>query len=359
MSKQRLIDYLETVGKGEHTWSELAAMFNIRNNKTNKLDGKAANDIWRRHKSRDEQPVKATFNVEGMKLKKVWGKPNNLSYSYEVDNSAQIENLREEMIKEISKYSPKVKKFPKQNLDNPVAYEISLPDFHIGRIPVKQAVTLYKATVSKLVERAKHFNIERIILPIGNDFFNSDSLSYTTTKGTPQFDVDEWRVTFRAGWRLIADVITYLSNIAPVYVINIPGNHDRQRAFYLGDMIYAWFRNDENVVVNNSLDVFKFHQYGTNLIMYEHGELKSQDYPLIMATENPTAFADSKYREVHVGHLHKEMLNEYRGVKVRFLPSIAPESYWEKASGYKHIKCAQGLVWDRNEGLITITQVNA
>ena len=33
--------------------------------------------------------------------------------------------------------------------------------------------------------------------------------------------------------------------------------------------------------------------------------------PLIMATENPEMFARTSHREVHCGHLHKEMVNEY------------------------------------------------
>lgn len=138
-------------------------------------------------------------------------------------------------------------------------------------------------------------------------------------------------------------------------VVNIHGN---SKMFYVGDVVDAWFHNNDNVIVNNNMHPFKFHHYGNNLIMYEHGELKTQDYPLIMATEVPRLFAETKYREVHCGHFHKEMLNEFRGVKVRYLPSIAPNSQWEKKSGYKHLRAAQGLVWHQRDGLVSIHQIN-
>ena len=89
----------------------------------------------------------------------------------------------------------------------------------------------------------------------------------------------------------------------------------------MGDVISAYFHNDENIQVYNEVGKFHFFEYGNNLVMYDHGEVKSADYPLIMATEYPLEFSRTKFREVHTGHLHKEMLNEYRGIKVRYLPS--------------------------------------
>ena len=38
-----------------------------------------------------------------------------------------------------------------------------------------------------------------------------------------------------------------------------------------------------------------------------------------------------KVREVHCGHKHKEMLNEYMGTKVRFIPSICANDTWHKS----------------------------
>lgn len=133
--------------------------------------------------------------------------------------------------------------------------------------------------------------------------------------------------------------------------------HGNSRMFYMGDVISAYFFNSERVEVFNEVGTFHKFVFGNNMVMYDHGEVKPQDYPLIMATEYPEDFSKTKFREVHTGHLHKEMINEYRGIKVRFLPSLAKESDWEKLQ-YKHIRQAQALVWHKEHGLIDILQYN-
>ena len=91
--------------------------------------------------------------------------------------------------------------------------------------------------------------------------------------------------------------------------------------FYAGEVLSAWFKNDQNVVVDNGLESRKYYEYGTNMIMFTHGDKeKAAQMPLKMPTEQPMMFARTKFREVHCGHLHKEMVNEYRGIKVRFIP---------------------------------------
>jgi hypothetical protein len=82
------------------------------------------------------------------------------------------------------------------------------------------------------------------------------------------------------------------------------------------NVIKGWYRNDKNVVVDNGMDSRKYVEYGVNMIMYTHGDKeKPSEMPLIMATEQPEMFARCSVREVHCGHLHKEMVNEYRGIK--------------------------------------------
>ena len=85
--------------------------------------------------------------------------------------------------------------------------------------------------------------------------------------------------------------------------------------------------------------------------MYTHGNNeKAADMPLIMATEEPLLFANAKFREVHCGHLHKEMVNEYRGIKVRFIPSICPADLWHKKMGYEAQRAAQAYIWSYKNG---------
>ena len=213
--------------------------------------------------------------------------------------------------------------------------------------------------VKDLVKKAEGLDIERFLLPIGNDWMNSEGMRRTTTKGTPQEDSASWKETFRGYWALMVTAIDYLKTIAPVDVVVISGNHDYERMFYAGDVISGWYRNDENVTVNNSEESRKYYEYGVNMIMFTHGDNeKAAEMPLIMATEQPEMFARSTHREAHCGHFHKEMVNEYRGVKVRFIPSICPNDEWHKRMGYAAKRTGQAYIWSKMAGLEGYLQSN-
>lgn len=213
--------------------------------------------------------------------------------------------------------------------------------------------------IEDLVEKASGLDIEKFLLPIGNDGMNSEGMRRTTTKGTPQDDVADWKDTFRGYWQLMVRAIDHLKEIAPVHVIVVSGNHDFERMFYAGDVISGWYKNDENVSVDNSLEQRKYFEYGNNMIMFTHGDKeKPAEMPLIMATEQPLMFARCNFREAHCGHLHKEMVNEYRGIKVRFLPSICSNDSWHKGMGYEAKRTAQAHIWSKDRGYEGYLQTN-
>lgn len=360
-----LKEYLLDVGgkPEEKTWREILELLDINATEANL---KAASDI-QRYLVKKGALVKpnTVFDIEvpdGYSIKSAWGKEGSMQYSLKKETKEDQVISKKAFLDELKNYSPKVdsKKFEIDNTKPTIAYEINLPDFHFGRIPVEQAKNLFLTTIAQLVDRVKTgYNIDKFILPVGNDLLNTDNLYYTTTKGTAQFDYDEWDVTWRAAWRTMVDCITWLSTIAPVEVYIVPGNHDFQRAFYIGDLLFAWFRNDDNVSIDNTFGNFKAWQYGKCSVMYEHGELKWSKYPIIFATTYPTIFANTKYREVHTGHYHKEQtLDEVNGIKIRYMPSIAPRSRWEKKEGYEHVKQAQAIKWHKEQGNIGIENVN-
>ena len=254
-------------------------------------------------------------------------------------------------------FSPTVYKqsAPFQGGDDGVAYEISLPDIHYGKLTelsMDAVEEQFMRTVSNLVEKAKGLSIEKFILPIGNDGMNSEGMRLTTTKGTFQHDAIGWRESFQGYCNLMTKAIDFLKTKAPVHVIVVSGNHDFERMFYAGDVIKGWYRNDKNVVVDNSMESRKYVEYGVNMLMYTHGDKeKPSEMPLIMATEQPEMFARCPIREVHCGHLHKEMVNEYRGIKVRFIPSICANDDWHRTMGYSALRTGQAYIWSKTNGL--------
>tara|TARA_R110000824_G_scaffold158969_2_gene333080 strand:+ start:6488 stop:7618 length:1131 start_codon:yes stop_codon:yes gene_type:complete len=272
-----------------------------------------------------------------------------------------MKEVKEEIISNLEKYSPKVEKKYKA-IEDPIVYEVSLPDIHYGKIDgqtLAEAEEMYMDTVKDLMNKASGLNIERILLPVGNDGMNSEGYSRATTKGTSQQDSAGWQETFVGYCNLMVRAINFLAETASVDVIVIQGNHDYERMFYSGEFLRAFFLNDERVTVDNNYNSRKYYKYGTNMIMFTHGDKeKKAEMPLIMATEEPQMFAETTHREVHCGHLHKEMVNEYRGIKVRFIPSICGNDEWHKMMGYEAKRTGQAHIWNKKRGYEGYLQTN-
>jgi hypothetical protein len=196
-----------------------------------------------------------------------------------------MKEAKEEMLKALKEYSPVVEKEYKA-VEDPIVYEVSLPDIHYGKIDgqtLEQSEEAYMNTVKDLMNKAAGLNIDRILLPIGNDGMNSEGYSRATTKGTPQHDSAEWQETFVGYCSLMVRAINFLSNTAPVDVIVIQGNHDYERMFYSGEFLRAFFLGHEGVTVDNNYNSRKYYEYGTNMIMFTHGD---KEKPAEHATYN-------------------------------------------------------------------------
>ena len=300
---------------------------------------------------------------QGMQIKSVWGKPGNESYSYTAapynvaSKKEELEQLRHAL-----QGLGDIQTQEWENPDSPILAEISMPDFHFGKVTgetLQEQIKLYLDSVVELVAKLEPYKVSKFLLPIGNDLMNSEGLRKTTTKGTPQDDNAMWQETFRAATRAVIASIVYLNKTAPVDVIVISGNHDYERMFYLGDVIDAYFNGNESVTVDNSFEGRKYYKHDEVLLGFTHGDNeKMHELPLIMATEMPMEFATSSYREWHLGHLHKMMHDEFRGIAVKFLPSLCGSDAWHKSKGYHSDRKAQCYIWDGKEGLCGFLQIN-
>ena len=153
-------------------------------------------------------------------------------------------------------------------------------------------------------------------------------------------------------------MIDTLREIAPVEVVVVPGNHDYERMFYIGDAIYSWYNNCKEVIVNNGPSPRKYIVYGKNVIGYTHGnEEKIADLPLIMANEMAEQWANIAYTEWHLGHNHKRKEMNWTGVDERFgtilriLPSLSGTDAWHHKKGYiGNTRAAQSYMYSKEFG---------
>ncbi len=213
-------------------------------------------------------------------------------------------------------------KFPKRKpRSDSHMLEISLYDAHFGKLcwsaetgvdyDLKIAASDYTHAVDDLLKMVTGFSIEKVVFPVGHDFFQVDNWSGTTTAGTSVDSTDDrFQKVFRAGYEAVKEAILKCAEVAEVEVLWVPGNHDQSTSWYLTEMLRQLFRDTNRVTVDNSFMTRKYRLYGISLVGYDHGEgMALEKLPLIMATEKPDLWAKSVYRHYRVGHFTRRRIS--------------------------------------------------
>lgn len=299
-------------------------------------------------------------------------------YHVQVTLVRKVEEARarlaiEDFIADAKKQAPKYPTL-KYKKTRGLVYEVDMPDIHFGKLTwreesgddydIKIAREIVTSTLERLLSYAEHFGVERILFPFGNDFFNVDNIDNTTTHGTPQQEDTRWRKTFREGKRLAVSMIDRCLSIAPVDVLVIPGNHDEQRSFFLGEVLDAQYSKAKHVTVDNGAKKRKYRHFGNVLLGFTHGyHEKIKKLPSIMPIEEPGAWAKSTHREWHLGDKHHKedflhRTNDLDGVTIRLLRSLSATDVWHFDKGYIGApRSAEAFLWDPHDGLVA--QFNA
>ena len=278
--------------------------------------------------------------------------------------------LLSDIKQEVSEIS-KVIKYPKYS--KPVdgyMLEIEMPDLHLGKLTwgeesgedgnLEYQKEIAVKVVRELLSVANSYPIEKVLFPIGHDFFNVDNQLNTTTHGTPQQEDDRWRKTFREGWKLSKVLIDLCALVAPVDVPIVTGNHDEERSFYLGEVLSGLYSNNDRVSIDNSAKTRKYSAYGVNLIGMTHGyEETLKELVNMMPYEVPNLWAKSTYREWHTGDKHhkddfiqKTRETSGNGVVIRILRSLSTTDMWHYQKGYiGSLRASEAFLWDKDKGL--------
>ncbi len=274
----------------------------------------------------------------------------------------------DDMLLDARKFAPKYTKIKYAQRKDKLLYEIAMPDIHFGRLTwheesghdfdIKIAEYVVRETLLQLLEYAKNFEITKILLPLGNDFFNVNSKTNTTVRGTVQQEDTRWQKTFRAGRMLATEMIDTCMEIAPVDVLIVPGNHDEERVFYLGDALECWYHNNKNVSIDNSAMSRKYYDFGKVLLGFTHGDAETtKKLPNLMQFEVPKLWGNSVYREWHTGDKHHKMdfvleVDEQVGIVIRILRSLVPADAWTFNHGFVgNQRAAEAFLWHPENGL--------
>lgn len=241
--------------------------------------------------------------------------------------------------------------------------ELPILDFHLGVLAWEAeigtdynldiAIKLYRDTVLDILSRVKAYGlqIERIIFPIGQDFYHVDTTTSTTTHGTVVHADLRWQKIYSVGVDLLIWTVEQLRQIAPVECMYVPGNHDKATSYYATVTLERYYEKLKSVQVDVLPTPRKYIQYGKCLIGYSHGKEEGKRIEHLMQTEVPEAWGETCWREWHLGHLHHETAKEIGGTTIRRLSTICATDIWHKEKGFLGAtRKASAYVWDKSKG---------
>lgn len=243
--------------------------------------------------------------------------------------------------------------------------ELNIADLHNGKLAwsgetghesydTRIAEAVHDAAVETLLQRTGAYRFDEIVLAVGNDLLHVDSRANQTTAGTPQDTDSRYYKVFLSTRRMTQRAIERCRKLARVRVVMVPGNHDRDSVWHLGDSLSCVYDGCKDVVIDNAPTQRKYVEFGKVMLMLTHGDKgKRADYPLLMATEQAAMFGRTRFREAHTGHLHQTQVQEWHGVRVRILPSLAGVDAWHAENTYTgNIRAAEAFIWSASEGLV-------
>jgi hypothetical protein len=291
------------------------------------------------------------------------GKETNHTYKCEIKATPLQEVLSTDMVCRVFEglQAPSLKKYKYTPAD--LMWELPLMDIHIGKMAwaneteednydIKIAGERSRKTVEDFLAKANGY--EKILFPIGQDFFHIDNTENETTLGT-RMDVDgRWEKIYQTGVEFLVWAIEELRRLAPVDVFYIPGNHDKMLSYCATQTVSAYFRNTDSVIVDLSPAPRKYRQFGLGMVGFSHGK-EGKRIEKLMQIEQPEMWGATRFREFHLGDLHHEKVWEDGGIIFRRIPAITSTDAWHTEKGYKGaIRKAQAFEWDKELGIVNI-----
>jgi hypothetical protein len=258
-----------------------------------------------------------------------------------------IEDLKDYLLKDLSKHTPKYPVIKRLKMKDNHCLVLDPADIHIGKLASGYetgddynnniAVKRVHEGVHNILQRVQGFNIDKIVLIIGNDILHTDNTRHQTTSGTPQDTDGQWFDNFLIAKKLYVDIIEKLVTIADVHIIHNASNHDYMSGWYLSQVIETWFKSSKNVTFDTTIAHRKAFVYHENLIGSTHGDgAKNADLPLLMAQEFKKEWAETKHRYIYTHHVHHKTSKDYIGITVESSRSPSGTDSWHHRNGYQH-----------------------
>ena len=223
------------------------------------------------------------------------------------------------------------------------------------------ATSRFYSILDEIIHTQEQEKCGTAFISIGNDFFNSDTVDATTTKGTPQSNDLRWKKMFLIGLRLYTEMLeTLRDKFDRIDVRLCSGNHDKMASFYLYLALMQYFRLDNQINFSDNYRDYQCYQFGKCAIFFGHGDGNLKRIIRSIPAEFYKEWGSSIYRELHLGHLHKEVtVDDESGMITRRIGSPTGTDAWHYEERFvgttqKH----QLFIWNKDSGLSDIKYIN-
>lgn len=259
----------------------------------------------------------------------------------------------------------------KKELDKNRLMEIPAIELHLGKYAeyeevgedysTKIAKSRFYHILEEIVTTQETEKCDRCVVMIGNDFFNSDTVGATTTKGTPQTNDIRWKSLFIEGLTLYKDLFFILrEEFNHIDVRLCQGNHDTMSSFYLYIALSSFFSNDDKIKFSDNYKQYQCYTFGDNAIFFGHGDCNLKRLINSIPGEFYKEWGSTKNRELHLGHLHSELtVDENSGMITRRIGSPTGTDAWHYGERFVGaVQKHQLFIWDKTDGLKSIKYIS-
>ena len=154
-------------------------------------------------------------------------------------------------------------------------------------------------------------------------------------------------------------VIGKLSEISPIEVLYIAGNHDRMSGYHLIKTLEAFFKDSKYITFDSEHKSRKFRVIGTSLVGWMHGDIPKSRATSWLQVEAREAWGQTRYSEIHSGNFHSQSGTEEGGTVLRYLPALTNIDQWHYDKGYVGaVRSMVSFVWHKELGLREIWYSN-
>jgi len=261
------------------------------------------------------------------------------------------------LVKEFA--SPMVKR--KEYLPSNETLEIDITDTHFGSDANYAPEERFLRAIDEIVERIGKRIFKKIYVAILSDIFHYDTINKTTTAGTivTTNGMTAYE-TFDLGLTTLITALQKISDIAPIEVIFIPGNHDRLSGYTLMKALEAYFRNNKNVEFDTGHKSRKHRVIGVNLVGWMHGDMPKARASNWLQVDAREEWGKTKYSEIHSGNYHSQQGSENGGVILRYLPGMTDIDQWHYDNGYVgSVRAMVSFIWHETKGMREMWFTNA